>query len=88
MADKQQRYLEHLEIHREARWGGFSCLMMAICYTQLGDYPHARADYRRALRDLLRKPKWWNGVGHPDWFIECYILAGEPKGSTLRLPKS
>jgi tetratricopeptide (TPR) repeat protein len=76
--DIKQRYQQALETWGNDPDTGSTRLMVAICYTQLGEYPQAKLHYGRALDVFLRNRKDWHGMSLPDRLVDTYILAGQP----------
>jgi tetratricopeptide (TPR) repeat protein len=76
--DMQQRYKRDLGFWKEQTNRGYDVLMVAICYTQLGEYTRAKLHYGRALEDFLRDRRGWHGISMPELLVHTYILAGQP----------
>lgn len=53
-------------------------LMVAICHTQIGDYPQALYDYRFALLHFLENRQDWYGTSQPNLFIDTFVMANQP----------
>jgi tetratricopeptide (TPR) repeat protein len=73
----QQRYLKALEAYgRPPQWP-WKKLMVAICLTQLGDYPKAQHSYSLALQGSL-EDREWHSSGQVNWLADTYVMADQP----------
>jgi hypothetical protein len=73
-----RRYEQALEAFGQPPHSDFKQLMIAICLTQVGDYPNARYHYGLALRRFVRDRRTWHGSSQPHRLVDTYVLASWP----------
>jgi tetratricopeptide (TPR) repeat protein len=71
---QRQRYEQALELLEKDPDDSFEQLMVAICLTQLEEYPSAREFYGLAIQSFLGD-RFWFKISQPDLLIATYILA-------------
>ncbi len=74
---KEQIANRALEVwSRPADWG-YPKLMVAICHTQVQDYPKALDSYRLALLHYLENKDWYR-TSQPNLLVDTFVLARQP----------
>lgn len=76
-AAKRQRYTQALEVFSQRPDDSAFKLMVAICLTQLGDYPSARSFYRLSLTAAFTQ-RQWSRMGVMHCLVDTYVLANQP----------
>ena len=75
VAGRRARYLQALEVFGQHHpTDPYFQLMVAICLTQLGDYPNAQSFYRLSLASAYNDRQWqFTGIMHG--LVDTYVLA-------------
>jgi tetratricopeptide (TPR) repeat protein len=76
---RKQEYLRALEVFSQHHsTDSYFQLMVAICLTQLGDYPNAQSFYRLSLASAYSDRQWqFTGIMHG--LVDTYVLANQPE---------
>jgi tetratricopeptide (TPR) repeat protein len=77
MTDAKEKYEQALMVFSEPPTSSWKQLMVAICLTQLGDYPKAQHSYILSLRSSL-EDRLWHLSGEIHRLVDTYVLANQP----------